>query len=195
LIVLVVSSGLIATILWQGRLLEVELPTFQPSGSPARQSARQSTPGGVRRIRLFFPQESGETLVEETREIQRQATLSQEVRATLQQLIHPDLPGARSPLPSGTEIRQVFVDGFGIAYLDFGRPIQSLGTGPGGTAGRAISALVTSLTTSFREIERVQFLVEGEEMILPLGGVDLRRPLRPWFPEGGAPSVPAPPRD
>ncbi len=120
----------------------------------------------------------------------RRATLAEEVRATVQELAGGGLTGGRPPVPLGTELRQVFLDGFGIVYLDFSRGIQAVTTASGPEAELAISAIVTTLTTSFSEIKRVQFLVEGQEMTVMVGGWDLRRPVGPRFP-GEEPPPPA----
>ena len=40
----------------------------------------------------------------------------------------------------------------------------------------------STLTVNFREIKRVQFLVDGQEMTVVAGDLDLRRPVQPRFP-------------
>ena len=88
----------------------------------------------------------------------------------------------RPPVPPGTEVRQVFLDAFGILYLDFSKGFQAVVTAPDPQPDLAISAIVNTLTTSFSEIKRVQFLVEGQELTLTAGGWNLHGPLRPRFP-------------
>jgi hypothetical protein len=149
--------------------------------------------GDRRRVRLFFSQESVDTFKEEEREIVRRTTLAEEVRAVLRELTRGG-PETKPPLPPGTDAQYVFVDSFGIAYLDFPPGIQAVVTSPGGHGERAVLAIVTTLTTSFSEIKRVQFLVDGQEMPVVTGGLDLRRPLQPRFPgEEVQPVVPQPP--
>jgi hypothetical protein len=149
--------------------------------------------GDRRRVRLFFSQESVDTFKEEEREIVRRTTLAEEVRAVLRELTRGG-PETKPPLPPGTDAQYVFVDSFGIAYLDFPPGIQAVVTSPGGHGERAVLAIVTTLTTSFSEIKRVQFLVDGQELPIVTGGLDLRRPLQPRFPgEEVQPVVPQPP--
>jgi hypothetical protein len=146
--------------------------------------------GESRHIRLFFPQASGETFREEERQIQRRATLAEEVRVVLRELATPGSAAAGTPLPAGTQVLQVFVDSFGIAYLDVSREFQSLREASGREAEWAIASIVTTLTTSFQEIKRVQFLSEGQELDLTIGPLDLRYPLRPRFPGAEGPGMP-----
>jgi hypothetical protein len=160
-------------------------PQDRPSPAPgpiAQQPPPHVTANARRRIRLFFPQEAGESLKEQEREIRRGSALAEEVRAVLQALTSSPEPGIRPPLPPGIELRQVFLDAFGIAYLDLSKGIQAVAARPGGQAELAISAIVNTLTTNFSEIKRVQFLVEGQEVTIMAGDVDLRRPAGPRFP-------------
>jgi sporulation and spore germination protein len=140
-------------------------------------------------VRLFFPQESGDALKEQERELSHGATLTEDVRAVLNALASGNGPGVRSPLPTGVELRQVFLDAVGILYLDFGKEIHTVLASPGPQLEVALSAIVTTLTTSFSEIKRVQFLSEGQELTEALGGVDLRRPIAPRFPGEESPPV------
>jgi hypothetical protein len=95
------------------------------------------------------------------------------------------------PLPA--EIRQVFLDTFGILYLDFGEGLRALVSGDRLPVDLAVSAIVLTLTTNFSDVKRVQFLVEGRELAAQVGTRDLRRPLQPRFPgEGSPPSIAVP---
>jgi spore germination protein GerM len=134
------------------------------------------------RVRLFFPQGTKGNLMEEEREIPQRPAFADRVRAVLVELIKVKGVETRSPLPPGVELRQVFLDAFGILYLDFDKTIQALAAGDAIRTDLATSSIVLTLTTNFSEVKRVQFLSEGEELILLTGGVDLRRPLQPRFP-------------
>lgn len=189
---LVVALGLATLAAWQ---ITPQL------GTPAILRARPTSPptfprptaGERRRVRLFFPRESGDTFKEEEREIARRTTLAEEVRAVLRELARGGTE-TKPPIPPGTEAQYVYVDSFAIAYLDFPPGIQAVVASPGGRGERAVLAIVTTLTTSFSEIKRVQFLVDGQELPIVTGGLDLRRPLQPRFPgEEVQPVVPQPP--
>ena len=192
LILLVVSSGVTAAIAWQIVPTAIDLPSFR-----SRPLSQQADPRAVaveqRTVRLFFPQETGETLKEQERKIPHRPILADAVRAVLRELAN-GVPGGRAPIPPATEVRQVFLDAFGILYLDFSQGIQAIASAPGTDPELAISAIVNSLTASFSEVKRVQFLVEGKEMAGRAGSWDLRHPVSPRFPGEENPPVVSPPQ-
>jgi spore germination protein GerM len=93
------------------------------------------------------------------------------------------------------ELRQAFLDAFGILYLDFDKRIQALAGGDGIRTDLATSSIVLTLATNFSDVKRVQFLSEGEELTLLTGGVDLRSPLQPHFPDEETQPVDSQPRE
>ena len=193
LILLVFSLGLSTAIGWQLLPTAIRLPSLRLHPlSP--QPAPPAVPIERRRVHLFFPQETGGVLKEVDREIPWRPLLGEEVRAVLRELLHGE-PGVRSPLPPAVEVRRVFLDSFGILYLDFNREIQALVEAPGGEAQLAISALVNSLTGSLSEVKRVQFLVEGKELAGRVGRWDLHYPISPSFPGEENPPVVSPPQE
>ncbi len=192
LILLVGSVGLGTAIGWQLLPMAIRLPSLQLRPLSPR-PAPPAAPLERRRVRLFFPQETGGTLKEVDREIPWRPLLGEEVRAVLRELIHGE-PGVRSPLPPAVEVRQAFLDSFGILYLDFNREIQSAIEAPGGEAELSVSALVNSLIGSLSEVSRVQFLVEGKELTGTAGRWDLHHPISPSFPGEEPPPVASPPQ-
>jgi len=194
LALLALSLLLTAVILPRVWPLQSEFPVFRsPDEVPAsRPPVARVGAGESRQIRLFFPRGSGEAFREEERQMVRRGTLADDVRVALRELGTPGTADATAPLPPGTQVLQVFVDSFGIAYLDLSREFQSLRQAPGREAEWAIASIVTTLTTSFQEIKRVQFLCDGQELDLAIGPLDLRYPLRPRFPDAEAPSTPPP---
>jgi hypothetical protein len=192
LILLVVSSGVTAAIGWQIVPAAIDLPSLR-SRPLSQQSAPRAVAVEQRLVRLFFPQETGETLKELERKIPHRPVLAEAVRAVIRELAN-GVPGGRSPIPPATEVRQVFLDAFGILYLDCSQEIQAIALAPGADPELAISAIVNSLTASFSEVKRVQFLVEGKELAGIAGSWDLRRPISPRFPGEENPSVVSPPQ-
>lgn len=191
---LVASLGVIAAIVWTAWPWALSLP-----GITSRRAA-SAVPAGPapserRRIRLFFPQDSGDTLKEQERELTPRGSLTADVRAVLHALASGGGPGVLAPLPPGLEIRQAYLDAVGILYLDFGKGIQGVFGGPGSQSDMALSAIVTTLTTSFSEIKRVQFLSEGHELAEVIGGADLRRPVAPRFPGEEGPRITSGPQE
>ena len=193
LALLVISLGLTAAIAWQLVPAAIDLPTLRLH-SPSPQPAPSAVAIERRRVRLFFPRGAGEALKEVEREIPRRPVLAEEVRAVLRQLANGE-PGGRPAIPPAGEVRQVFLDAFGILYLDFNKEIQAVAEAPGEEPELAISAVVNSLAASFSEVKRVQFLVEGKEMAGMAGRWDLRRPVSPSFPGEEKPPVVSPLQD
>lgn len=190
------SLGLSAAIFPKVWPLHDDLPVFRsPREAPRVPPMARVGSGESRHIRLFFPPQTGEAFREEERQIQRRATLAEEVRVALRELATPGTAGVVTPLPPGTQVLQVFVDSFGIAYLDLSREFQGLREMPGREAEWAIASVVTTLTTSFQEIKRVQFLSEGQELGVTIGPLDLRYPLRPRFPAAEMPGAAPQPQE
>jgi hypothetical protein len=54
--------------------------------------------------------------------------------------------------------------------------------------------VVNTLTASFPSVQRVQILLEGQEIPMLVGSLDLGRPLSPHFPEPLPETSPASPR-
>jgi germination protein M len=60
--------------------------------------------------------------------------------------------------------------------LDFSRELQTLHTG--GTTGEILTvySIVNTLTMNFKEVERVQILIDGDEVETLVGHLDLEQP-------------------
>jgi len=90
-------------------------------------------------------------------------------------------PGSElvSPLPPGIQLRQLYIDGQGIAYVDFGPALRDLH--PGGSRAEllAVYSIVDTLAYNFDQVKRVKILIEGSEIETLAGHIDLRRPLKP----------------
>lgn len=178
---LLLSSVIIASIAWEVWPRTVDLSLVRPRPPGTRPP---STPAPERvRVRLFFPHGAKDTLVEEEREIPRRSALADGVRAVLAELSRATEPGVTAPFPSDAEVRHLFLDQFGILYLDFNKSIEVIATENGSRAALAVSAITLSLATNFSEVKRVQLLVDGRNWSAQVGGMDLRRPVQPKFPE------------
>ena len=190
---LVLSSAVITSIAWEVWPRTVDLSLVRPRPQGTRST---SAPAPERvRVRLFFPHDTKGTLVEEERDIPRRSVLADGVRAVLQELTRTSRQGAAASCPPAVELRHVFLDSFGILYLDFNKSIEAMLTGNARCAALAVSAITLSLATNFSEVKRVQLLVDGREWSAQVGGMDLRRPLQPKFPEDESRSAVSRPPD
>jgi hypothetical protein len=181
------SGAVIAGIAWEVWPHSVDLSLVRAL-RPVSQTASPPTTERVR-VRLFFPHTTKPTLAEEERDIPRRPVLADAVRAVLQELTRSAGEGTVAPFPPTAEVRHVFLDGFGILYLDCNQGIRALAAGDESRAALAVSAVVLSLTTNLSEVKRVQFLAEGRELSVQVGTTDLRRPLQPHFPEEESHSI------
>jgi hypothetical protein len=176
-----ISGVVVTAIAWEvwPRTIDLSLVRPRVQGTHAPSAA---TPERVR-VRLFFPHNAKANLVEEERAIPRRSVLADGVRAVLQELTRTSGTGAVPPCPPAAQLRHVFLDQFGILYLDFNKGIETLATGEESRAALAVSAIVLSLATNFSEVKRVQFLTDGHGWSAQVGTIDLRRPLQPHFLE------------
>lgn len=154
-------------------LLRGRVPAVEPRPGSA------PPPVGRYRARLFFPEAGVRPFREEERELVQQPNLTAAVRAILGELAKGEPP----VLPGGAAVRHAFQDGLGILYLDLPRDFQTVLTRPYPPAEPVVAALVNTLTASFPGVQRVQLLMEGQEIPILVGGLDLGRPLSPHFPE------------
>ena len=190
------------TLLWGPAVRErwALLDDAQSPGGPeaAPAEARSET------VRLAFLGPDGRTLEEEPRELTLQSSAPAAARAILEALRTGSRQGRRAVLPPAVQVRHVFVDKRGVAYVDLspevlqpsGAPGGSAGAPPGGAEGAqrpgeaeawhpivlAAEAIAATLGMNIQEIAQVQVLVEGREVPLVTDGVDLRRPLPASLP-------------
>jgi spore germination protein GerM len=130
-------------------------------------------------VTLYFPSASGDTLVQETREIvdtKRPSDRGTQILAAL--LEGPQQPGALPAVPEGTTLRNLWVRDDGNAYADFSEEL--LGAADHGSADEILTvyAIIDSLTANVPTIRRVGILVAGKERE-SFGHLDLSRPLPP----------------
>lgn len=149
------------------------VPPAPPPTAPALPPEARKT------VRLYFASEEANSLKEELREIPKAANVVEEAKEVITELIKGPSQGLLPTIPAGVELRQLFIDSKGIAYVDFNREIQT--KHPGGSAGELLTiySIVDSLTANFEDIKRVQILVEGAEIPTLAGHIDTRQPLRP----------------
>ncbi len=111
----------------------------------------------------------------EERTIYRSVERVNQIKQVLLELIAgPAYPQHIPVLPEVVELREVYSDGHGVAYLDFSRALA----GPVGTTGELLRvyAVVNTMLKNFEEFKGIQLLVEGEERESLAGHIDIRRP-------------------
>jgi sporulation and spore germination protein len=130
-------------------------------------------------VKLFFPGMQEDIILSgEDQTIFRSAELANRARQILQKLLEgPKTAGLYPSLPKDTKLQEVFIDGMGLAYVDFSSPISA--NHPGGMLNEqaTVYSIVNSLTYNLPEIRQVKILVGGAEketlaghcLLLPLG--------------------------
>jgi germination protein M len=130
-------------------------------------------------INVFFADENATRLVPEKRRAMLGDRGAADAGAIVAELIKGPQSDALLPtIPSGTRLLDAYKVG-DMLVLDFTHDIQTNHTG--GSTGELLTvySIVNSLAHNLDGIERVQLLVEGEEMESLAGHLDLKEPLSP----------------
>jgi hypothetical protein len=179
---LAVGLGLLGGVGWDLWPIAKSLALRSRAPVATTRAAPIPLPPERRRLRLFFPETASRLFREVEREVPRRGTLAAEVRAVLAELGAGEGHGEPPSVPPGVEIRHVFLDSFGILYLDLSREFQAALVRPHPQPELAVAAVANTLIGSFTEVKRVQFLLDGKEIPLLAGALDLGHPLSTHFP-------------
>lgn len=160
-----------------GRIFAPRAPALHPSPI---QDGSVVTPT-TRVIRLFFAVPDADVLQEEERTIAREASSVEEAKRTVEELIKGPESDLNPTIPPSVQLRQIYIDGQGIAYVDFSRDLQR--NHPGGSVGELLTiySIVDTLSANFDEIVKVKILVEGSEILTLAGHIDTRHPFNPRY--------------
>ncbi|MFQ6083408.1 MAG: GerMN domain-containing protein [Candidatus Aminicenantia bacterium] len=133
------------------------------------------------KVTLFFIGEKDSLLHSEEREIYLTPSLINQAKQVIIELIKGSTNDYISPLPPDTRLRELFLTKEGIVYVDFSKEIYQ--QHPGGSQAEitAIYAVVNSLAYNFKQIKKVQILIEGMEKETLNGHIDLTKPFSPRF--------------
>jgi len=122
-------------------------------------------------------------LVAERRTIDQATNTVEQIKLTVAGLIEgpPPTSALIRTIPEETEVREVFLDEKGCAYVDFSRAISQ--NHPGGTTAElvTIASIVNTLTANFpEEIQKVRILIGGKEAKTIAGHIDISKPILPF---------------
>ena len=153
--------------------------TSFPPPSPVQEG--RNVEATTRMVRLYFAAPTADRLQEEERSISRAASFVEEAKRTVAELIKGPRNGLAPTIPSGVELRQLYIDGRGVAYVDFTRDLQA--KHPGGSSGELLTiySIVDTLAANFDQIQKVKILVEGGEVLTLAGHIDTRHPFVPRY--------------
>ena len=148
--------------------------------TPAQESLSRKA-GEIKKVVLFFPSEEDSLLHKEKREIFVNASLTQEARQTIKELLDGSKNGLLSPFPQETKLRELFITKEGVAYVDFSREIQGNHLSGSSSEIATVFSIVNSLAYNFKSIKKVFILIEGGEKETLGGHISLARPFLPQY--------------
>lgn len=181
-LLLLLSLGVIGGIVWDVGPLATSLGLRVRSPVAAPRPSLTPLPPELRRIRLFYPETASQLFREVERDVSRGATMRDEVQTLLTALSGTETGEEPAPVPPQVKLRHVFLDSFGILTLDLSGEFRAVLARPHPQAELAAAAVVNSLIGSFTDVKRVQLLVEGQELPILAGSLDLGRPLSVHYP-------------
>ena len=128
----------------------------------------------TREITLYISDPDGGYLKAERRLIGK-AELSKSVAETINRLI---ADGGTETIPPGTKLIELDIDGK-TAYADFNGALKANHSGGSTAEINTVYAIVNTVTLNFDEIDAVQILVEGDELVTLAGHIDISSPILP----------------
>ena len=127
--------------------------------------------------KMYFISVDGISFVQEERTIKGGRTPNERAIKILSELIlGPASEDKAYLLPPSLEVREVYLDEGGKAYVDFTKELTRRRWGDTDWAIAVLHSLVKTLTVNFPQVQAVQILVEGEDLEALLD-VDTSRPL------------------
>jgi spore germination protein GerM len=127
-------------------------------------------------LNIWFASRQEDALVSEKRRVPPTTTPVERAKASLQELIAGPKGEALRTIAAEVNIRELFLDNQGTAFVDFGESVSQ--THPGGTWAEMLTlrSIMQTLVANVPEIKRVQILIEGREVETLAGHIDIRRP-------------------
>lgn len=133
----------------------------------------------IETVRLYFGDRDRFALRPEDRSIVRGPNLNARLAACIQELASGPMTPATPVIPAATRLRRVFVDPWGLAFLDFSKDLLGQRRMRDGEEWLAVASLVRTVCDNYPEIREVRFMVEGQVVTSLAGYTDLEEALRP----------------
>ena len=169
--VLLVTLGLMAWAVTVGlERLSAPLATVPPAAPAAATTAHITAT-------LFYGAPDGQALLPIRREVPLAEGVVAQGRQILISQLGPAPDGQQSVIPPGTELRAFYVTERGDAFVDLSNRVSTAHPGGSLTELLTVYAIVNAVTANLPAIQRVQLLVDGQEVDTIAGHVDVRRPL------------------
>lgn len=149
----------------------------KPSGTPTK-AENPSPTNGVKsmQVTVYYPDQAGMSLIP----VQREITIdndSQKYMAAINCLMDSPIEEDLTKIfPKGAKIKSITLKG-DIAVVDLDGGIMKNFVG-GSTGEEFLINSVVDTLTEFDEVQRVQFLIDGQEVETLAGHMDLSEPLK-----------------
>ena len=143
------------------------------SSSSSSSSAQSGSKAQLVNIMVYYPDENATGLVAVEKSIKDTDNKYQAAVETL--MAGTDKKGLANVFPKKAKLLQVTVSGK-VAKVDFSRELQKNFVG-GSTGEEMLVGSVVNTLTEFPEIQKVQILVDGQEVETLSGHMDLSQPL------------------
>lgn len=165
-------GGLVTLFVVLPRWYAQDSGSVSPKTPPGESATRKIT------AHLFYVTEDGLHLAAVDREVVYGEDTIEQAKRIIEAQLGPAPAPYLSTIPSGTQLRTVFVSGQSEAYVDLSPEVSS--AHPGGSLNElfTVYSIVDALTANLPAITAVQLLVDGKEVDTLAGHVDLRRPLQ-----------------
>ncbi|MFP4082728.1 MAG: GerMN domain-containing protein [Candidatus Aminicenantes bacterium] len=148
--------------------------------TPPESELSSVKPGETRKITLFFPSEEDALLHTERREIRAHRSEDQQAKQAVEELLKGSKDGYLSPFPEETRLRELYITGEGVAYVDFSRELEQNHLSGSTSEMATVFSIVNSLTYNFKSIKKVFILIDGGERETLGGHISL---VHPFFPQ------------
>ncbi len=132
-------------------------------------------------IILFFPSEHDSLLHREERKVIPESSLAQQAKRIILELLNGSQLGFISPIPPETRLRELYITGEGVAYVDFSREISDKHLSGSSAELSTIYSIVNSLSYNLKPIKKVFILIDGGEKKTLGGHIDLSSPFQPIY--------------
>ena len=115
-------------------------------------------------VDIYFADRNGKNLATEKRKVDATDTLENQAKDVILELIKGSDNELKRTIPHGTKLRDISFNAEGVAIVDFSPELIS--KHPGGSYGELLTiySIVNSLTLNFKEIKKVQIVVEGKKV-------------------------------
>ena len=155
----------------------VRLLSEPEPAAPAAAPATTPTETAHITATLYYGSSDGRALVPVRRDVPAATGVVEQGR----QIMNVQLQDAPQPyvqvVPKGTKLRAFYITERGDAFVDLSGEVVSAHPGGSLTELLTVYALVNAITTNLPAVQRVQLLVDGQEVDTIAGHVDVRRPL------------------